>query len=352
MNRYLGIDVSKNNGVLDWDTIKNSEIDYAIIRVGYGSDIEQQDDVQAIRNMQECDRLGIPYGVYLYSYALSTNEATSEANHAVRMVQGFNPTLGIWFDMEDADGYKEEHGINVYESRELLTDICDTFCSAIVEAGYTTGIYANKDYWDNVLLQEHLADFPVWLAHWRIDEPSMACLMWQYTSNGEVSGSSPRTDLNYYYGELPEGKTKEAAEEKTEDGLADNTLRYSVGDSIEYDKIYTSSTSAEALKPTYTSGIITKIVEGARNPYLIGDGTGWVNDDCIVTENAAEEPERTITTGDKVIFTGDTDYNGISVKAYHNDTGYIVTQLDGDRAVLTYNGDVFAAVYVTDLELA
>ena len=63
---YRIIDVSSNNGQLDWDTIKSS-IDGVIIRIGYGSDIENQDDSQAIRNMQECERLGIPYGVYIYS---------------------------------------------------------------------------------------------------------------------------------------------------------------------------------------------------------------------------------------------------------------------------------------------
>ena len=56
--------------------------------------------------MQECERLGIPYAVYLYSYALKVENAVSEAKHALRMIEGFNPVLGIWFDMEDADGYK------------------------------------------------------------------------------------------------------------------------------------------------------------------------------------------------------------------------------------------------------
>lgn len=207
-----GIDVSSNNGGIDWETVKAVGVEFAIIRIGYGSDLKSQDDTQAIRNMKECDRLGIPYGVYLYSYALGIDEALSEARHALRMVDGYNPALGVWFDMEDADGYKKKHGIDVYNSRELLTNICKTFCSMVQEAGYKTGIYANKNYWDNVLLADRLTDYPVWLAHWGITEPSMPCLMWQYTSDGEIAGSSERTDINEYYGELPGTEEPEEAE--------------------------------------------------------------------------------------------------------------------------------------------
>lgn len=69
----VGIDVSDNNGTLNWDVIKEL-IDFAIVRVGYGSNYESQDDKQAIRNMQELERIGKPYGVYLYSYALNEDE--------------------------------------------------------------------------------------------------------------------------------------------------------------------------------------------------------------------------------------------------------------------------------------
>ncbi|MDD3142295.1 MAG: GH25 family lysozyme, partial [Lachnospiraceae bacterium] len=65
-----GIDVSEHNGTINWDEVKASGIQFAMIRAGYGSNYESQDDRHAIHNMQECERLGIPYGVYLYSYAL------------------------------------------------------------------------------------------------------------------------------------------------------------------------------------------------------------------------------------------------------------------------------------------
>ena len=199
------IDVSSNNGQLDWDTIKSS-IDGVIIRIGYGSDIENQDDSQAIRNMQECERLGIPYGVYIYSYCLNIEEVRSEAAHILRMIQGFNPVLGVWFDMEDADGYKRNHGLVPEQNGELLTDFCIEFMQIVKDAGYTTGVYANYSYFTNVLNDGRLMSFEGfnrWLAHWGIDEPSMDCLLWQCTSDAVIDGSSARTDFNYYYGELP-----------------------------------------------------------------------------------------------------------------------------------------------------
>ena len=77
---YRIIDVSSNNGVLNWDIIKE-QIDGAIIRIGYGSDESNQDDEQAERNMTECERLGIPYGVYIYSYCLNMEEVRSEVTY-------------------------------------------------------------------------------------------------------------------------------------------------------------------------------------------------------------------------------------------------------------------------------
>lgn len=201
---YKGIDVSSNNGIIDWEAVMEHGIEFAIIRIGYGNDTWNQDDVQAAYNMDECERLGIPYGIYLYSYAMTEDEAVSEAQHTLRMAEGRNPQLGIWYDMEDADGYKRKHGMNVYEqeNREQLTEFCKMFCDRMDAEGYITGIYANKDYFTNVLLQDELDGYYKWLAHWGIDEPDMDCIMWQYTSDGRVDGVKTRADMNYYYGEI------------------------------------------------------------------------------------------------------------------------------------------------------
>lgn len=342
MSKNLGIDVSSNNEVINWGKAKENGIEYAIIRVGYGSDIQEQDDEQAIYNMKECERLNVPYGVYLYSYALNLNEVESEVAHVLRMIQGFNPTLGVWFDMEDADGYKERHNFSPYSHRQEITDFCRHFCSKIQENGYKAGIYANKNYWDNVLYADQLSDYPVWLAHWGIDEPSMNCLMWQYTSDGNVDGISGRVDMDYYYGELP------VLNDDEEEIPSSN---YKIGDEVSYNKIYSTSSSQEALTPLFTTGTITNVVYGARNPYMIGEGTGWINDDCITGHSQSQKEETSdISKGDIVRFIGETDYNGTYITPYHNDYGYTISQLNGDRAVLEHDGQVFAAVNVCNIQ--
>lgn len=293
---YRIIDVSSNNGQLDWDTIKSS-IDGVIIRIGYGSDIESQDDSQAVRNMQECERLGIPYGVYIYSYCLNIEEVRSEAAHILRMIQGFNPVLGIWFDMEDADGYKRNHGLVPEQNGELLTDFCVEFMQIVKDAGYyKMGVYANYSYFTNILNDDRLMSFEGfnrWLAHWGIDEPSMDCLLWQCTSDAVINGSSARTDFNYYYGELPNVEPVIPSEPIEDNSESDDIeTKYHVGDYVSYHIIYASSTSENELTPSITEGTITNIIASARNPYLINDGTGWINDDCIDNNNEnTSEPE-------------------------------------------------------------
>ncbi|MBO4835921.1 MAG: hypothetical protein J5483_07390 [Lachnospiraceae bacterium] len=201
--RCLGVDVSSYNRAIDWNAAKASGIDFAIIRIGFGDDDTKQDDAYAIANMNGCEAAGVPYGVYIYSYAMSEGEVDSEIAHTLRMIQGHNPQLGIWFDMEDADNYKSRHNFNPYTHGAELTSYCIRFVTAMQNAGYRAGVYANRDFFVNVLDYGTIrSSCLIWLAHWGISEPSMGCDMWQYTSSGTVSGI-PSTvegvDMNMIY---------------------------------------------------------------------------------------------------------------------------------------------------------
>lgn len=194
------IDVSGHDGLIDWDSAKE-HIEGVIIRIGYGNDYAYQDDKQAVQNMDECESLGIPYGVYIYSYAMTMQETESEISHTLRMLKGRNPVRGVWFDMEDADEYKKNHGMDVYseEDRTLLTDICIRFIEEMHSRGYITGVYANYDYYKNVLDTNRLsmtAGFNMWLAHWGVEEPDMDCMMWQF---GTYRIGDHEFDGNIYY---------------------------------------------------------------------------------------------------------------------------------------------------------
>ncbi len=192
-----GVDVSDHQGTINWDAVKKDGIDFAIIRCGYGKNDSSQDDKQFARNIAECERLNIPYGIYLYSYALNVESVKSEAEHALRLIKGHNPELGIWFDMEDADGYKRKNGM---PSNRTLVDMCITFCDIMRNNGYKTGVYANLSWLMNQLNDSRLDSYNKWVAQWNATcNYTKKFVMWQYTSDGTVEGIKGRVDMDKYY---------------------------------------------------------------------------------------------------------------------------------------------------------
>ena len=178
------IDISQWQGIIDWDTVTN-HIDGCIIRCGWGSDIVGQDDTQFERNISECERLGIPYGIYLYSYATSTDAARSEAQHALRLIKGHKLSLPVYFD-------SEENGTEYAAKANALA-----FCEEIRNAGYVPGIYASLSWWNSYL--QGITGVSVWCARWQASTPGMDCDIWQYTSDGSVPGITGRVDMNECY---------------------------------------------------------------------------------------------------------------------------------------------------------
>lgn len=132
-----GVDISAANGNIDITKIKNAGYEFEMIKCGLGSDIASQDDKQFENNVMKCEAAGLPWGVYLYSYALNTIESKSEAQHVLRLLKGKKPYLPIAFDMEDSDGYKAKNGM---PTNATLVDICKTFLSTVSAAGYTVGV--------------------------------------------------------------------------------------------------------------------------------------------------------------------------------------------------------------------
>ena len=192
---YWGIDVSHHQGTIDWDAVKSAGVDFAIIRCGYGSDYWDQDDKQWRANVEACERLGIPYGVYLYSYATSLDQARSEAAHALRLLEGTSPSLPVFIDLEEPR--------TQVLGGEMITQIADTFCSILQQNGYKTGVYASLSWWEYYFQDWFTSnsDYYHWIAHW-----SSSCgydgryEIWQYDNSGSVSGINGRVDLNYWYG--------------------------------------------------------------------------------------------------------------------------------------------------------
>ena len=182
-----GIDVSQWQGMIDWEKVKASGIEFAIIRCGFSVDKEKYDDKYWRRNVSECERLGIPYGVYLYSYAQDTEWALSEAEHVLRLLKGHKPYYPVYFDMEDKST----------EDCDLAA-IATAFCNKIKAAGYKVGVYANKYWWETKLTDKCFSQWDRWVAQW-----SSSCTykgaysIWQYSDNGRVDGIDGPVDLDY-----------------------------------------------------------------------------------------------------------------------------------------------------------
>lgn len=204
-----GIDVSEHQGRIDWDAVKASGIDFAILCVGFGApSFGGRVDYQFNRNISECERLGIPYGVYVYSYAFDNQQAADEASMVIDCLSGHNPRLPVYYDLEDktiiADG--RQSGI---ASR------AQTFCNKISSAGYKPGIYANLNWFNNILTDPVFksGSWDHWIAQYNSQcHYTASYSFWQYTSRGKVSGISGNVDMNYayvdvslYYWQLKEG---------------------------------------------------------------------------------------------------------------------------------------------------
>ena len=195
-NGILGIDVSKWNGSIDWNAVKNSGVSYVIIRCGYrgssqGSLIE---DPKFRTNIQGATSAGLKVGVYFFTQAVNEVEAVEEASMVLSLVKGYKISYPIFLDVESSGGRAD--GI----SKETRTAVCKAFCQTIQNSGYTAGIYANKTWLNSYIDAGQLGAYRIWLAQYA-SKPSYAGRydIWQYSSKGQVSGISGNVDMNLSY---------------------------------------------------------------------------------------------------------------------------------------------------------
>lgn len=186
-----GIDVSSNNGTIDWNAVKADGVDFAIIRCGYGMNQADQDDSQWLANVTGCEAAGIPYGVYIYSYANSVSRAVSEADHVLRLISGRNLSYPVYFDMEDRSIFNTT-------TEKQRGQIAKAFCQRIEAAGYEAAIYASNYSFTNELPEKTFDKWGRWVAHY-----STKCgykgtyQMWQATNQGRVAGVQGPVDINF-----------------------------------------------------------------------------------------------------------------------------------------------------------
>lgn len=187
-----GLDVSHHQGKIDWEKVSKSDVDFVIIRCGYGNNIASQDDKYFAQNVAGCEKYNIPYGIYIYSYALNVSDAKSEAKHVLRLIKstGAKPTYPIYIDYEDSS----QNGL----TPKQLGNFATAFFNKTIAAGYKAGVYANLNWWTNKLTDSRFNQWTKWVAQY-----NSACSytkpyqIWQSTSTGKVPGVNGNADLNF-----------------------------------------------------------------------------------------------------------------------------------------------------------
>lgn len=210
-----GIDVSSHQGTIDWAKVK-SQIDFAIIRCGYGDNITSQDDSQFLNNVNGCISNEIPFGIYLYSYAknLAGNESiASEIEHCKRLLSQISVRpFCIYIDMEDDS--------TAYLGKLMLSNFALEFCKQLSSLGYKTGVYANENWFKNYLNVKAIAEqgYSIWCAKYSQNKPNIDADydIWQYSSNGIISGIIGNVDMNEMYNDIRNSNNSSTSNNKVD----------------------------------------------------------------------------------------------------------------------------------------
>ena len=190
----IGIDISKWQGDIDFNALKKAGVEFIIIRVGTSDGIggENLVDSKFIQNIEGANKVGIPVGIYFYSYANSNARAGADAKWVLDQIKNYQVDLPIVFDWENW-GFYNEFNLSFFG----LSDMANSFLSVIEDAGYEGMLYSSKNYLEKIWLE---MDYPVWLAHYTSKTNYAGTYSyWQLCNNGSVTGIDGDVDINIRY---------------------------------------------------------------------------------------------------------------------------------------------------------
>ena len=209
----LGIDISRAQNSIDWETLsKVEDLDFVIIRAAQGT----AEDSRFAENVRAAMRLKIPFGMYFASSATTAEEAIAEANFAAEYAKQYQPIYGIWYDME----LPKQQTLG----KQKITQLLRVWCDRVKEVGVPYGIYSNRDWLNNRIDLQQLADANLWYAAYpsvkqkvltdapkdnrqKLSYPQAA--IWQWTSKGRIDGIIGNVDMNVCYKDfLPQKEEK------------------------------------------------------------------------------------------------------------------------------------------------
>lgn len=194
-NTLIGIDVSRYQGDIDYEKVKNAGCEFVMMRIGVQSGFKKELSIDSyyLKNIENAKKAGLKVGIYLYSTAVNDKIAKEQAEWVIKTLNGTKLDFPIAFDWENWQ-YIREYEISLYD----LSSAYLTFANYIEEHGYKAMLYGSKYYLENMWMDK--GNYPVWLAHYtEKTNYSSDYIMWQFSQIGEIDGINSDVDLNVYY---------------------------------------------------------------------------------------------------------------------------------------------------------
>lgn len=229
MMKIKGVDLSYCQEGISFPALKQAGVKFAIIRAGFST----KKDVTMDKFVADCKKYGIEYGFYWYSYAMSVEQALTEAEKCIEVIKNLSPIYPIFFDMEEK---KQIDNLNT----EIRTKMAIAFCEKIRQAGFKPGVYANPSFMENYYDKSKIVGrYDIWLAHWT-NSPNCPSkynygqTLWQWgldrIDGYDVDGDICFTDYS-----------RKKPVEKTIDQLADEVLAGKWDNGAERERLLTAA---------------------------------------------------------------------------------------------------------------
>ena len=257
--KIKGVDLSYCQEGISFPALKQAGVRFAIIRAGFST----KKDVTMDKFVADCKKYGIDYGFYWYSYAMSVEQALTEAEKCIEVIKTLSPTYPVFFDMEEK---KQISGLNT----DTRTKMAIAFCEKIRQAGFKPGVYVNPSFMENYYDKSRIVGkYDIWLAHWTNspDCPSKnnyGQTMWQWgldrISGYDVDGDICFTD---YGKKNPVKKTIDQLADEVLEGKWDNGAeRYRLLPAAGYDYNTIQKRVNEKLYRKTTDEIAVEVIAG------------------------------------------------------------------------------------------
>lgn len=362
--RIKGFDISRAQENINFDKIEKSGAKFVILRAGIRSD----EDTYFKRNLSECQKRNIPFGLFWYFEATTDTTFEEELAACKKVAKGLKPSYPVFFDME------EQKQIDALTIKQR-TDMALKFCSEMTAIGLPSGIYANPSWMQNYYDSDRLTGIDIWFAHWtnNPDVPSKfnyGQKIWQW---GTEIVDDRKVDSNICFVDYPaitakwyKKHNKSNNTEKKEDKTENKISSFKPGDKVKVKSGAVFSNGVKPISAVYTTEFVIQRLSKDGTEACIGiagQDTGWMfcEDLVLSSKEAVSESNTTadsssINVGDIVkIKSGSKTYDGSSVDDWVYFKRFYVSSVSGKRVVLNKSPDstvlaINTAFNITDLK--